>query len=302
MEQLHGGLWRPITFFSRKFSPAEAKYGAFDRELLPIFCRIKLLRHYLEARPFTAYTDHKPLTSAIGSATERSPRQTRHLSFISVDGRPSICPFRTQDCLAGGPRLLTGRPLIRDVPTPSGVILGVSSFHLNYPVVRVPPQPAGLQAHSPASTSGLPWDSSHPRPSQPRKHGLCLRPARRISQTPDTPLFRPVQCPPVERHVLHPRHQWAPGHSVRRLPQGCVRASKRAKNRPVIPDTFSGEQGANSITSNIALGPDSTRPAPLQIVVHHWVGILWRPLLAPLKYQLPSSVSCNNIQFQHARE
>lgn len=83
VEQLHDGLWKPIAFFSRKFSTAEAKYAAFDRELLAIFCGIKHFRHYLEGRPFTAYTDHKPLTSAISSTTERSPRQTRHLSFIS---------------------------------------------------------------------------------------------------------------------------------------------------------------------------------------------------------------------------
>ena len=83
IEQRHGGLWRPITFFFRKLSPAETKYAAFDRELLAVFCAIKHFRHFLEGRPFTAYTDHKPLTNAIDSATERSPRQTRHLSFIS---------------------------------------------------------------------------------------------------------------------------------------------------------------------------------------------------------------------------
>ena len=83
IEQLQAGLWKPIAFFSRKLSPAETKYAAFDRELLAVFCAIKHFRHFLEGRPFTAFTDHKPLTSAIASATERSPRQTRHLSFIS---------------------------------------------------------------------------------------------------------------------------------------------------------------------------------------------------------------------------
>ena len=83
VEQRLGGQWKPIAFFSRKLSPAETKYAAFDRELLAIFCAIKRFRHFLEGRSFTAYTDHKPLTSAIDSATERSPRQTRHLSFIS---------------------------------------------------------------------------------------------------------------------------------------------------------------------------------------------------------------------------
>ena len=83
IEQRQGNLWKPIAFFSRKLSPAEMKYAAFDRELLAVFCAIKHFRHFLEGRPFTAFTDHKPLTNAIDSATERSPRQTRHLSFIS---------------------------------------------------------------------------------------------------------------------------------------------------------------------------------------------------------------------------
>ena len=83
IEQLQGGVWKPIAFFSRKLSPAEKKYAAFDRELLAVFCAIKHFRHFVEGRSFTAFTDHKPLTSAIDSATERSPRQTRHLSYIS---------------------------------------------------------------------------------------------------------------------------------------------------------------------------------------------------------------------------
>ena len=37
----------------------------------------------MEGKPFTAYTDHKPLTFAIGNSAVQSPSQTRHLSFIS---------------------------------------------------------------------------------------------------------------------------------------------------------------------------------------------------------------------------
>ena len=43
----------------------------------------KHFRHFLEGRPFTLYTDHKPLTFAVSSETDRSPRQTRHLAFIA---------------------------------------------------------------------------------------------------------------------------------------------------------------------------------------------------------------------------
>ena len=43
----------PIAFFSKKLSPAEQKYSAFDRELLGVFLAIKHFRHLLEGRPFT---------------------------------------------------------------------------------------------------------------------------------------------------------------------------------------------------------------------------------------------------------
>ena len=80
----HGGPGgAPIAFFSKKLSPAEIKYSAFDRELLGVFLAIKHFRHILEGRIFTVWTDHKPLCGALSSSAEKSPRQTRHLSYIS---------------------------------------------------------------------------------------------------------------------------------------------------------------------------------------------------------------------------
>ena len=34
LEQFINGQWKPTLFFSKKLSPAELKYSAFDRELL----------------------------------------------------------------------------------------------------------------------------------------------------------------------------------------------------------------------------------------------------------------------------
>ena len=83
LEQLHEKDWKPIAFFSRKLSTAEKNYSPFDRELLAAHDTIKHFKHFLEGRSFTLYTDQKPLTSAIQSKSDKSPRQTRHLSFIS---------------------------------------------------------------------------------------------------------------------------------------------------------------------------------------------------------------------------
>ena len=83
LEQKVNGKFRPISFFSKKLSPAERKYSAFDRELLGMVRAIEHFRNFVEGRAFTIYTDHKPLTTVLASQAERSPRQTRHLSFIS---------------------------------------------------------------------------------------------------------------------------------------------------------------------------------------------------------------------------
>ena len=83
LEQKIDGVFKPIAFFSKKLSTAEKKYSAFDRELLGIYSAIRHFRHFVEGRSFVVYTDHKPLTTALASLVERSPRQTRHLSFIA---------------------------------------------------------------------------------------------------------------------------------------------------------------------------------------------------------------------------
>ena len=75
---------QPLAFFSRKLSPAEANYSPYDRELLAIYAAIKHFHTQLEARPFTVYTDHKPLISAFSKKSENvPPRRQRHMNFIS---------------------------------------------------------------------------------------------------------------------------------------------------------------------------------------------------------------------------
>ena len=83
LEQQHRHSWHPIAFYSKKLSETERKYSAFDRELLAVFRAIAHFRHYVEGHPFHVLTDHKPLCRALKSSTDRSPRQTRHLAFIS---------------------------------------------------------------------------------------------------------------------------------------------------------------------------------------------------------------------------
>jgi hypothetical protein len=73
-----------LAFFSHKLSPTEGRYSTFDRELLAAFQAVKRFRFFLEGRPFTLFTDHKPLVAAISkNRAPFSSRQQRHLSFLS---------------------------------------------------------------------------------------------------------------------------------------------------------------------------------------------------------------------------
>ena len=84
LQQQIDGHWHPISYFSKKLSPPETRYSAFDRELLAIYRSIRHFRHMVEGREFSAFTDHKPLTRALSSqGTQHSPRQVRQLDFIS---------------------------------------------------------------------------------------------------------------------------------------------------------------------------------------------------------------------------
>ena len=84
LEQFIDDSWKPLAFFSRRLRPPERKYSTFDRELLGLYLAVRHFRYFLEARPFVAYTDHKPLTFAFSKVSEPwSPRQQRHLAAVS---------------------------------------------------------------------------------------------------------------------------------------------------------------------------------------------------------------------------
>ncbi|BHF81006.1 hypothetical protein SprV_0702413500 [Sparganum proliferum] len=74
----------PLAFFSKKLSKAESRYSTFGRELLAAYLAVRHFRHLLEGREFTIFTDHKPLTFAMHSRSDKpSPREIRHLDYIS---------------------------------------------------------------------------------------------------------------------------------------------------------------------------------------------------------------------------
>ena len=75
LQQQIGDAWQPITFFSKGLRPAETRYSTFDRELLAVYLAIKHFCHFVEGREFYVLTDHKPLTFALSTKTDKyTPR------------------------------------------------------------------------------------------------------------------------------------------------------------------------------------------------------------------------------------
>ena len=84
LQQQIDGEWHPLSYFSKKLRPAETRYSTFDRELLAVYLSIKHFRHLVEGRDFHVITDHKPLTFALATSSDKhTPRQIRHLDYIS---------------------------------------------------------------------------------------------------------------------------------------------------------------------------------------------------------------------------
>ncbi len=71
-------------FFSRKLEASQAKWSAFDRELLACVEGIRHFRFILEGRSFTISTDHKPLVGALARVSDPwTARQCRHLAYVA---------------------------------------------------------------------------------------------------------------------------------------------------------------------------------------------------------------------------
>lgn len=80
LEQRIENEWKPIAFFSRKLTPAQCNYSAYDRELTAMFEAVKYFKYFLKARDFKIVTDHKPLVYAFKQRLDKaSPRQLNQL-------------------------------------------------------------------------------------------------------------------------------------------------------------------------------------------------------------------------------
>lgn len=83
LQQFVNNQWQPLSFYTKRFSSAQSKYSAYDRELLAMYQAVKRFKHQLEGRNFFILTDHKPITFAFNQKLDKcSPRQFRYLDYI----------------------------------------------------------------------------------------------------------------------------------------------------------------------------------------------------------------------------
>ena len=76
--------WVTVGAQLRTSPGGSTQQSTFDRELLAVYLAIKHFRHFVEGREFFILTDHKPLTFALSTHSDKfSPRQVRHLDLIS---------------------------------------------------------------------------------------------------------------------------------------------------------------------------------------------------------------------------
>ena len=134
---LSNSLGAPLAFFSKKLTPAEVKYSAFDRELLAVFLAVKHFRHMLEGRPFTVWTDHKHCVGP--SVVPRRSRRVKlgiylifrssQLTFATSPGPPtlwlirSVDPPKTMASVFLPPLLLLSAPSRALLTSPTSLLL-----------------------------------------------------------------------------------------------------------------------------------------------------------------------------------
>ena len=102
LEQLHGEVWRPVAYWSRKLIDAETRYSATDLEWLAVVESVsRVWRHLLEDIPITVRSDHAALARKLSKSVHDppiSPRQARwiehlmpfHIDFEYVPGKENV--------------------------------------------------------------------------------------------------------------------------------------------------------------------------------------------------------------------
>ncbi len=72
---------KPISFESRKLTPAECNYDTTEREMVAVIHALTVWRCYLDGMEFTVFSDHEPL-KYLSTKPSLTPRQVRWSQFM----------------------------------------------------------------------------------------------------------------------------------------------------------------------------------------------------------------------------
>ena len=81
--QEHDAQLHPVAFYSRKLSPAEARYGAYAREMLAVIDSLRHFEHYVDGRQVTVESDQQAL-SWFWSQRQLDKQQARWMAKLQA--------------------------------------------------------------------------------------------------------------------------------------------------------------------------------------------------------------------------
>ena len=197
LQQYIRSEWCPISFFSKQFKPAETRYSTFDWELLTIYLAVKHYRHLLEGHEFCIFTDHKPLTYALLSPSDRyTPRQVRHMGFIS-QFTTDIRHVKGKDNLAADALSRIGVNALGDSCTPSIDFNQLAAAQHDDPeLLKLQSSPSPLTLHDtllPMSETTLACDMSTGIPCPLSLHNSVVQCSTPSTLCP-TPVFEQLNA------------------------------------------------------------------------------------------------------------
>ena len=87
------GTEKPVAYASRSLSPAEKKYAQLEKEALSLIFGIYKFHQYLYGRKFQLVTDHKPLTTILGSQSRIPSLAAARLQRWALICHPTTMKF-----------------------------------------------------------------------------------------------------------------------------------------------------------------------------------------------------------------
>ena len=84
LEQLTGGVWRPLGFWSRHFKPSQMAWSTFRRETYAVQQGLRHFHDEISGRHIVVFSDHKPLIQAFQSENPPQHDQIAYNQLMEI--------------------------------------------------------------------------------------------------------------------------------------------------------------------------------------------------------------------------